>query len=163
MLGTAAAPHPGIFNVGMVATALAALLGALGLFAGLRALDASLLLSFLTAGSLAMLAVSVAMSGLFPLPNPLRYGFNLILAGVLTPLLGSLALRHAPRIAVAQWIMFAGFTSSVVVLAVALGLGGIANDHNIGLWLRLVALVSFSSIAFLCWVVRHRCVGDRRD
>ena len=74
-----------------------------------------------------------------------------------------LALRHAPRIAVAQWIMFAGFTSSVVVLAVALGLGGIANDHNIGLWLRLVALVSFSSIAFLGWVVRHRCVGDRRD
>src|SRR5262249_50424166 len=136
ILGTSEAPFSEIYNVGMVATAL------IGLFGALRKLGSSLLLSLLTGASLGLFAVSVAMSGLFPLPNPLHHGFNLVLAGLLTPLFGSLALGNRSRTRMARRIVLAGFATSVVLLAINLGLGGVATARNIGLWLRTLSAVS---------------------
>src|SRR5215470_16726193 len=61
ILGASEARHPAVFNTGMVVTALAALLGAVGLFIGLHRLRAGLMLSVLAATSLGLFAVSVAM------------------------------------------------------------------------------------------------------
>jgi hypothetical protein len=44
-----------------------------------------------------LFGIAMTMSGLFPLPNPLHYGFGLFPAGLLAPLFGAMALRTAAQ------------------------------------------------------------------
>jgi hypothetical membrane protein len=157
-LGAAGAPYPQIFNLGMVATSAAALAGAGGLVVGLRQLGSGVFLSILTGSSLALLGVSLAMSGLFPLPDPLHYGFGLSAAGLLTPLFGALALRR--RGGAVAWVLSVAFVAGVLLLAINLGAGGLVSASNVGLWLRALALACFPAIGLLCWTAM-RPVGRR--
>jgi hypothetical protein len=152
-LGAAGAPYPQIFNLGMVATSVAALAGAAGLVVGLRQLGSGVFLSVLTGASLALLGVSTAMSGLFPLPGPLHYGFGLTAAGLLTPLFGALALR--PRGGAVRWVLLLAFVAGVALLAINLGAGGLVSASNTGLWLRALALACFPAIGLLCWEAKR--------
>jgi hypothetical membrane protein len=155
-LGMAKAPNPAIFNIGMLVTAIAAAAGAAGLFLGLRRLRTGILLSLLTSVSLGLFAVSMAMAGLFPLPNPLHHGFNLVLAGVLTPFFGVLALGREKGTGLVRGVLVMAFLAGTALLIVNLGAGGIVTGANAGLWLRVMAVVCFPNIGLLCWTVWRR-------
>lgn len=139
-----------VANVGFVATGVAAILGGLGLFAGLRRLGGNVVIAALAGLGLALFGIAMTMSGVFPLPNPLHYGFGLMLAGILAPFFGALAFKNGGA---ARWIVLCGFVASLVIVALSLGIGGIVSETNVGLFARALALVAFPTISYLCWSV----------
>lgn len=141
-----------VANASFILSGLAACLGALGLFIGLRSLGGNLVFAALAGLGLALLGVALAMAGLFPLPNPLHYGFGLLLAGLLTPLFGALALRGGG----ARWLLLVGFVLSVAIALTSQGVGDLITEGNVGWFARGLALVAFSTIAYLCWEVIRR-------
>lgn len=76
-----------------------------------------------------------------------------MLAGILAPLFGALALKGGGA---ARWILLAGFAASLVIAALSMGMGGLVSEANVGVFSRLLALVAFSTIAYLCVVVMQR-------
>ncbi len=150
-LGVAGAPCPQMFNTGVVVTAVSAIAGAIDLIFGLQRLGSGGFLAVLTGVSMALLGLAMAMAGLFPLPNPLHYGFGLTMAGLFTPLLGALALRRVGNIAAFRWFLFVAFVAGPILLAINLGAGAVMTTSHAGLWLRALALVCFPAIGLLCW------------
>lgn len=152
-LGCCNANLTAVANVGFMATGVAAILGGLGLFIGLRRVGGNVLLAAMAGVGLVLFGVAMTMSGLFPLPSPLHYGFGFMLAGILAPAFGVLAFKDGGA---SRWIVFAGFVASLVIVALSLGLGGIVSEANVGLFARALALIAFPTIAYLCWSVMQR-------
>ncbi|HEX3551385.1 MAG TPA: DUF998 domain-containing protein [Candidatus Elarobacter sp.] len=155
MLGTAGAPHPWVFNAGAIASGVAGVLGAIGLARALPRLGAGRVVAWLSAATVLLPCVALVMAGLFPLPNPLHYGFSLTLAGLFAPLLGAVALRRARDDAPAVMLMVAAFVLVLVLFAALSGVGRFVNDDNAGYWIRAVAVPLFGSVGFLAWRVRR--------
>ena len=155
-LGVAGVAWAPVFNAGLVAVGLAAAAGAVGLFLGLRQIGANIVLSGLTGAVMLVAGFVMAMAELFPLPDPLHYGFNLLPIGMLTPLFAALALGAAKDAARDRAIIFAGFVA-IVSLVVATGsIAGLVTRETVGLWSRGLGLVAFSTIAFVCLSVMRR-------
>jgi hypothetical membrane protein len=156
MLGTTPASHPAVYNGGMVLTALCGLAGALGIGLRLPEMGAGRILGTATAITVALSSLGLAEAGLFPLPSPYHEAFGLSLFGALTPILGAFALLRArdDRRAVAG--MFLAFVAILVVFAILNGAGGLASDANAGVWVRLLALVAFGSVAVIGWRAMRR-------
>lgn len=157
-LGATDAPYAyaPIFNIGLLTVAMTGMAGALGLAIGLGKLGSGRALALITGLSLAMPSISLGMSGLFPLPSPYHSSFVLLLAGILTPLLGALCLRKVSGTGVMTLILFLAFAAALIVLAILFGLGGLVSEENVGLWLRIWAVVSLPPVGLLCWEVRRR-------
>lgn len=113
-LGCCNANLPVVANAGFIATGVAAMIGGLGLVAGLRRLQGNMFFAALAGLGLTLFGVAMTMSGVFPLPNPLHYGFGLMLAGILAPLFGALALKGGGA---ARWIVLTGFVISLGIVA----------------------------------------------
>lgn len=156
-LGAQDAPYAfaGVFSIGLVIVAVAGLAGSAGLLSGLQRAGSGRLLAILTAITLAMPSISLGMSGLFPLPSPYHSSFVLLVAGIFTPLLAGLALRRVDGTEGMRLFLFLAFGAALLVLAFIFGLGGLVTNDNIGLWLRIWALVSFIPVGVLCWKVRR--------
>lgn len=152
-LGCCQAVMPVVANAGFMATGVVAVLGGLGLFVGLRRLQGNVIFAASAGLGLSLFGVAMIMSGVFPLPNPLHYGFGLTLAGILAPLFGALALKNGGAV---RWIVMLGFIVSLVLVVLSMGIGGVANVNNIGLIVRAISVVAFSTIAYLCWSVMQR-------
>ncbi len=144
-LGIAGMTLPIVANLGFIAAGFAFALAGLGLVAGLRAARGNTILAVLAGLTLSILGFAIAMSGFFPLPNPLHYAFGLYPVGLLTPLFAALAYKGAPR-----WIAFIGFAACVAIFAAA-SFGGLAREDNVGLFTRAISIVLFATIAYLCW------------
>lgn len=157
-LGCCDARVPRVANVGFLATGISAVFGGAGLSLGLRKLGGNLVLAALAGLGMILFGVAMTMSGLFPLPNPLHYGFGLFPAGLLAPLFGALALKHGGA---ARWIVLAAFACSAVVVALMFGVGGFVTASNLGYFSRAVALIAFPAMAFLCWTVMRRLRAER--
>lgn len=151
-LGAAGAPCAGLFNAGLIAVGIALAAAAIGLTLGLRKIGAHWILAALTGLSLALPAFAMTMAGLFPLPDPLHYGFNVLLAGAFTPLLGGVAVGAGHQ----RFVLFAAFAALVAINAVTISVDGAMTPSNVGLWVRGLGLVAFSSTAYLCWSVMRR-------
>jgi hypothetical membrane protein len=155
-LGVAGLAWAGVFNAGLVAVGAAAALGAIGLLLGLRAIGANVVLSACSGATMFVAGVVMAMAGLFPLPDPLHYGFNLLPVGMLTPLFVALALGAARGAGRDRAIIFAGFVA-IVALVIATGsIKGLVTRETVGLWSRGLGLVAFSTIAYACFSVMRR-------
>jgi hypothetical membrane protein len=145
-LGGPAAPYPTLYNVGMMLTGAAGGLGALGLLVAFGKVRRDWLLWGLGGlAGLSLLAASVglAMAGIFPLPNPLHYGFGLSLAGALTPLLGALALLRLGGAGKAASVLLGAIV--LIVALVVLKAGPLAPGG-----------VMMASAAFLCLTMVRR-------
>ena len=95
VLGGPDAVTPIAFNSGLVLTGLVGIVGAIGIAAGFQTLRRTTVVALsggLAGLTLLIASAGLAMAGIFPLPNPLHYGFGLAALGALTPLLGALAL-----------------------------------------------------------------------
>lgn len=152
-LGCCSAKLTIVANVGFLTTGVAAMMGGLGLFVGLRRLRGNVTLAALAGFGLSLFGVAMTMGGVFPLPNPLHYGFGLQLAGVLTPFFGALAFKGGGA---GRWFILCGFGASFVIVVLSLGVGGLVSEANVGLFARALALVAFPTIAYLCWSVMQR-------
>lgn len=147
-LGSAAAPHPGLFNTGILAAGALGLLGALGMFLHFTA-SARALSGALAALSFAAWSVGMVFGGLFPMPNPLHNAFGIILGVAPLPLLLMLALRG--RIRPSAYVLLALWQAAVaVLLAILFGWGGLVTLENVGLWQRGFALALIPGIGFAC-------------
>ena len=81
---------------------------------------------------------------------PLLY-FATRVAALGAPLFGAFALKGRAR-----WIVLACFAATVAIVAVASGVGDLANAGNAGLFSRLASLVLFPGPAVLCWSAAMR-------
>ena len=149
-LGVAGLAWAPVFNAGLIAVGSAAALGAVGLFLGLRVIGANIVLTALTGATMLVAGGVMVMAGLFPLPDPLHYGFNLLPVGMLTPLFGALALGAAKDAGRERAIIFAGFVAIVSIVIATGSIKGLASRETVGLWSRGLGLIAFSTIAFLC-------------
>lgn len=155
-LGVAGLAWAGVFNAGLVAVGAAAALGAIGLLLGLRAIGANVVLSACFGATMFVAGVVMAMAGLFPLPDPLHYGFNLLPVGMLTPLFVALALGAAKDVGRERAIVLAGFVAIITLVIAAGSIKGLVARETVGLWSRGLGLVAFSTIAYACFSVMRR-------
>jgi hypothetical protein len=151
-LGLAGLPFAGPFNAGLIAVGVALLLGAFGLAGGLRRIGAHWILAELTSLSIGLAGFAMTMAGLVPLPHPLHYGFNVLVAGAFAPLLGA-AAAGAGR---ARVVLFAAFAAIIGILVLTRLAGGLVEPSNVGWWVRGLGFIAFSSMAYLCWAVMRR-------
>jgi hypothetical membrane protein len=153
-LGCCGVNAPIVANAGFLATGACAILGGAGLSFGLRKLGGNLILSALAGLGMILFGLAMTMSGLFPLPNPLHYGFGLFPAGLLAPLFGALALKNGGPV---RWLAFTAFAICASIVAIMMtGGAGIVSDANVGYFSRALALISFPAMALLSWAVRAR-------
>ncbi|MBP6012465.1 MAG: DUF998 domain-containing protein [Alphaproteobacteria bacterium] len=155
-LGCCGVHHPIVANVGFLITGACAVAGGVGIFIGLRRLGGNVVLAALAGLGMIMFGVAMTMSGAFPLPDPLHYGFGLFPTGLLAPLFGALALKGAPA---ARWMILGSFVVTAGLVAVMFGVGGVIAESNLGYFSRAVALIAFPTIAYLCWTVSVRLKG----
>jgi hypothetical membrane protein len=152
-LGVAGLAWAPVYNAGLISAGAATMLGAIGLILGLRAIGANSVLSVCAGATMLVAGAAMAMAGLFPLPHPLHYGFNLRPIGALTPLFTALALGAARDAGRDRAIILAGFFA-IVVMTVAITEFG--TRETVGVWTRAFALVAFSTIAYVCFAVKRR-------
>jgi hypothetical membrane protein len=152
-LGREGRSHAALFNAGLIVVGVLSVLAATGLFLGLRHISGGVILAGLTMLSMLAFGVSMLMAGAFPLPNPLHYGFNIILLALLTPLFGALALKGGGA---DRWIVLAGFVAGLSLLAINAGVGGVASASNIGWIVRAHGAVAMLTFAYLCWAALRR-------
>lgn len=155
-LGVASVAWAPVFNAGLIAVGLAAAAGAVGLFLGLRRIGANVVLSAITGLAMLVAAFVMAMAGVFPLPNPLHYGFYLLPIGMLTPLFAAIALGAARDAGRERTIIFTGFVAIIGIVAATETVEGLVVRETIGMWARGLALIAFSTIAFVCLSVMRR-------
>lgn len=146
LLGGPDAQHPLVFNLGVILTALAGALGALGLMFGLPSLrrDRALgVLAALTGLTLLLGSIGFGMAGVFPLSDPRHYGFGMTAAAALVPLLGAISLLRAGEGMLPALLLLAMF--ALIVVLVMIGGGPLG-----------AGLLMLGSIAVLCGLVRMR-------
>ncbi len=95
-LGRADAVYPLVYNAGLVASAAAGLLAGAFLIGSRRGARGRVW-TICAGATICLASAGLAMAGLFPLPNPLHYGFGLTMAAVLAPVFGAASLAGSGR------------------------------------------------------------------
>jgi hypothetical protein len=157
-LGAKGAPYAfaTALNTALIVVGLTGLAGSFGLASGLQKLGVGKFLSIATGLTLAITAVSFAMSGIFPLPSPYHSSMVLLIIGNLTPLLAGLSFRKLDNSTAITLALYGAFFFAIAVVAVILGLGNFITDDNVGLWLRIWAAVLLPTVSLLYIVVSRR-------
>jgi hypothetical membrane protein len=154
-LGTPDMRYAELFNLGLMLVGVTLIAGAVGLFLGLRRIRSNLILVLLTSVTCAIFGVAMAMAGLFPMPSPLHTAFGLEGAGILTALFGAIALGPAKETDTVRTLVFGGFTCTLGIVVVLIGVPGVQNPAKAGLWALALTLI-FPTIALLCFAVTRR-------
>ena len=155
-LGAAEAPHPWIFNSGIVAAGLAAALAGPGLFHALRRLGSDRLPAVLSGVAVSLWGVAMVLGGSFPMPDPRHGGFGLGLGLQVAPLFLLRGLRRAPDSGRLRIFLVVVFLAMTALFAVMMGVGGLVTRANVGLWQRGNALASIPWIGIAAYALRRR-------
>ena len=142
-LGGPEAPHPAIFNTGIVIMGAVCMLSAWGVFGAARRVGGRSAMSGLAALCIALFGVAMVMGGLFPMPDPRHGGFGLGFAMVFAPLFLALAFAGRPGFGGLVALLLASFVFMVATMAAMMGAGHLVTRANVGLWQRLNALAMF--------------------
>ncbi|MBP7677228.1 MAG: DUF998 domain-containing protein [Thermoanaerobaculia bacterium] len=155
-LGAAEAPHPWIFNSGIVAAGLAAALAGPGLFHALRRLGSDRLPAVLSGVAVSLWGVAMVLGGSFPMPDPRHGGFGLGLGLQVAPLFLLRGLRRTPDSGRLRIFLVVVFLAMTALFAVMMGVGGLVTRANVGLWQRGNALASIPWIGIAAYALRRR-------
>jgi len=155
-LGAAEAPHPWIFNSGIVAAGVAALIAGPGFFLALRRLGSDRLPAVLSGLAISLWGVAMVLGGSFPMPDPRHGAFGLGLGLQVAPLFLLRGLRRAPDSGRLRIFLVAVFLVMTALFAVMMGVGGLVTRANVGLWQRGNALASIPWIGIAAYALRRR-------
>jgi hypothetical membrane protein len=142
-LGGPEAPHPAIFNYGIVLMGAVCSLSAWGVLGAARRLGGRGAMSGLAALCIALFGVAMVMGGLFPLPDERHGAFGLGFAMVFAPLFLALAFAGRPGFGGLVALLLASFVCMVATMTVMMGVGHLVTRANVGMWQRLNALAMF--------------------
>jgi len=145
-LGVADMPSAVVFNMGLIAAGALTVLAALGL--SLEAARRGAPVSGALAGlAVAVFGASIAVGGLFPLPDERHMAWGAGFAVQIAPLLALAALRKAQGLAALKVFLAAAFVAVNGLLAVLFGVGELVDGTNLGLWQRAYGLAMFPWIS----------------
>ena len=146
-LGAKASPHREIFNYGLQAGGVAAILGAFGFFLALHKLSRGFVFATLTTVAIGLWGISMVMGGLYPMPDPRHGAYGLGMALNAAPLLLLLALMRDSKLAWLKALSMLVFLVSGGLLAIMMGYGPMTHipqlavhKSDVGLWQRAYAL-----------------------
>lgn len=112
------------------------------------------ILATLTALCMLAFGASMITYGTFALPDPRHDSASLpIIGSMLTPVFGAFALKPGGA---DHWILLAGFIAGLGVFALNTGVGGVADEQNIGWIVRAHGAVAVATFAYLCWATLRR-------
>ena len=140
-LGASDAPHPMVFNIGVMLTGVATVVGAVGLRRAALDLGARAILTTLGAIALAAFGLAMVLGGVFPMPDPRHGAWGLGFAIALAPPLFAAAVWD--RMRGLGWAMLAVTVVLLALLAVMMGVGGLVRRANVGLWQRAFSLAIY--------------------
>ena len=156
-LGSDHSAHPAIFNAGAILTGIAALVGSIGIFRGLRVLGANAILAWLASFAVAVTGVGSLCGGVFPLPDPRHVGHPSLLFGMLlVPFAIGLGLWSVgiSRLLTCYYVATVGLL--VVMVPIMSGMTGLDTHTYRGLFQRVFALTVFPPIAVGAYVLARR-------
>jgi glucan biosynthesis protein C len=145
-LGAKASPHREIFNDGIMACGVAAILGAFGFFLALHRLSRGFVFATLTTVALGIWGISMVMGGYYPLPDPRHNAYGLGMAIEAAPLFLLLALMRSSKLGWLKALSVLVLLASGGLLAIMMGAGQMAHipqlvvhKSDVGLWQRAYA------------------------
>jgi hypothetical protein len=155
-LGGPEAPHPAVFNLGLMLTGGLTVLASGVLFNALRERGGALLASLLAALAIAVFGASLLIGGLYPLPDERHLAWGMGFAVQVAPLLTAWALWRAPDMMATKAFLLASFIAVNGLLAVMFGVGDLIDGDNVGLWQRAYGLAMFVWIAVTSLALMRR-------
>ena len=154
-LGMAGKPAAQIFNYGIMAAGVCAILGSLGVFAGMRALGSNILWALLTMICLAAWGVSMVLGGLHPMPDPMHSGFGLGLAATPAALFMFLGLAGRSDMGGLKALLIISFLAMIALNLIMFNVGDLdlVRKANVGLWQRGYGLAMIPWIGLACLAI----------
>jgi hypothetical membrane protein len=149
MLGTTNSLHPWIFNGGAMLTGLAGLVGAIGLFQGLRYRTFTILAA-IVALCVATNGVLSVKAGLFPMPDPRHASWQFLLPAFLAPPLLFLIVLWRQSVALRIYLALNGLALLAVM---PLMMHRIRPVFGQGTQQRIFAAIVFLPIGIAAYVL----------
>ncbi len=152
-LGSPDSLQPLVFNIGALIIGVIGLIGAFGLWHGLRARGSGVRSAGVLAFAVALAAASSIWAGMFPLPDPM-HGQNPLTVGLFVmPFVALFTLWQRAGRALRLYLLLniLCFAALAYVLS---GTAGIPIGPIQGLTQRAFALVAFGPIGVAAWLLR---------
>ena len=160
-LGGEAAPHPAIFNVGVLVSGVGAGVAGIGFGLSVLALGGARISAAIIALCFGLAGVGLVLSSLYPWPDPRHLAINLGLGIQLAPLAMVWALRRIEDMGRLRVFLLAVFAVMAVltVLTKHLIFKGLVNDDNVGWWERAFAIVLVGWTGVAAYVLERRLLA----
>ena len=157
-LGGAAAPHPAIFNVGVLVSGAGAGLAGIGFALAVIALGGARFSAAIIALCFGLAGVGLVLSSIYPWPDPRHLAINLGLGIQIAPLAMVWALRRLEGMERLRIFLLAVFVVMAIltVLTKHLIFKGLVNDDNVGWWERAFAIVLVGWTGVAAYVLERR-------
>ena len=167
-LGGASSPMPMIFNWGVFLAGVMTGFAGVGFGLAVIAITRAHIAGWLTAIVFILAGTGLALSTLFPYPDPRHMYINMGLGIQVAPLLllwglaGSREMSRLKAFLIGVFVLMTGLT----VMTYHLVLPGTVNPDNVGWWERVYALVLVGWVGIAAWVLgrrlRHHAEADER-
>jgi len=164
-LGGAAAPHPAIFNVGVLVSGAGAGLAGIGFALSLLALGGARVSAAVIALCFGLAGVGLVLSSLYPWPDPRHLAINLGLGIQIAPLALVWALRRIEGTGRLRIFLLSVFLVMAVltILTKHLIFKGLVNDANVGWWERAFAIVLVGWTGVAAYALERRLLAQARS
>lgn len=163
-LGGAAAPHPAIFNTGVLVSGAGAGVAGIGFALAVLALGGARISAAVIALCFGLAGVGLVLSSLYPWPDPRHLAINLGLGIQIAPLAIIWALRNIEgmgRLRIFLLVVFAAM-AVLTVLTKHLIFQGLVNDNNVGWWERAFAIVLVGWTGVAAYALERRLLALAR-
>jgi hypothetical membrane protein len=159
-LGAVQAPHPWVFNLGMLLAGAAGVLAGYGFARALEAAGGRRQVAAFAGLWVAMTGIGGAFAGLFHWPDPMHRACGIGLAIQFAPFFCAWALwgvDHHKRLA---WFSLAWGVMLTLVLMLLTGVWNVRTGHDVGLWQRGHAVLGLIWLAIAAFCL-DRAPGQR--
>jgi hypothetical membrane protein len=157
-LGGEAAPHPAIFNVGVLVSGVGAGVAGIGFALSVLALGGARISAAVIALCFALAGVGLVVSSIYPWPDPRHLAINLGLGIQIAPLAMVWALRNIEGMGRLRLFLAGVFVVMAIltVLTKHLIFKGLVNDDNVGWWERAFAIVLVGWTGIAAYALERR-------
>lgn len=163
-LGGAAAPHPAIFNTGVLVSGAGAGVAGIGFALAVLALGGARISAAVIALCFGLAGVGLVLSSLYPWPDPRHLAINLGLGIQIAPLALVWALRRIEGMGRLRIFLLVVFVAMAIltVLTKHLIFKGLVNDDNVGWWERAFAIVLVGWTGVAAYAIERRLLALAR-